>query len=51
LSKVESLIKDTKIGLLLCNFCVKEKKRSRNFKTTFHLKWHISHNHLEEIPN
>ena len=40
-----------KSNLLLCEFCLQERGRSKNFKNTFRLKWHVSNQHLEEIPN
>jgi len=47
LFKLESLIKP-KGAPLFCNFCVEEKGKSKNFKTTYRLKYHVSRNHKED---
>jgi len=49
LYKLESQIKVKRQGLLLCNFCVQEKNRSANYKTTHRLKIHVTQNHSWEI--
>ncbi len=44
MSKLESVINRNR-DPLLCNFCVEEKEKSKSFKSTFSLKYHVTTQH------
>lgn len=48
LSRNNQIIKSIRKPLL-CYFCKQEKGKSRNFRSTYSLKYHVSTNHKDEI--
>jgi len=46
--KLESQIKDTKQSLILCEYCLKGKGRSRRFKNLHHLNYHKTWEHSKK---
>ncbi len=46
--RILSPLKDSP-ELILCKFCIKIKNRSKKFQSLHALKWHLHHNHGDEI--
>jgi hypothetical protein len=42
-------IKDSDVPFVLCDICKENKSRSRKFHSMHALRWHIKHEHGNEI--
>jgi len=49
MNNINTPIKYSQNGLILCAYCIKIKNRSKRFSSFHALRWHVTHYHELEV--